>query len=266
MNKTDTDKVLAEATRWIGKFYRKGESAQCAKFVRSVFRAAGVYVGQAVYPDDAELISGYPLGPSYADSFAGPDVGALVPRCQRQPGDIIMYCDTYGDYPKGTITHVGIYAGSDLIIHRPTSAGAVRQDRYNYMTIAEIRRVSSCPLSAGIIITPSAVSCMTNGSSINALKIKIYRRAGKNSIVINNVFADAVVNISVFMAIQDAGKTSILYMTALTCQYNGQDVKDKVILVDAAGQKALVYMDGKEIALTNMSLFVSYDMAARPEK
>ena len=266
MNQYDADKVMTEATRWIGKCYKKGESAQCANFVRSVFAAAGVYVGQAVYPDDAELISGYPLGPSYADSFAGPDVGALVPRCQRLPGDIIMYCDTYGDYPKGTITHVGIYAGCDLIIHRPTSAGAVRQDRYNYMTIAEIRRVSSCPLSAGIIITPSAVSCTTNGSNINALKVKIYRRDGKNSIVINNTFADAVVNISVFIAIQDAGKTSILYMTALTCQYNGQDVKDKVILVDAAGQRAIVYMDGKEITPTNLSLFVSYDMTPKEEK
>lgn len=262
MNPQDTKAVLEAAQRWIGKYFRKDQSAQCANFVRQVFKDAGVYVGSAAAPDDHELIPGYPTGEGYADSFAGPDVGTLVPRCQRQPGDIIMYADTYGDYPKGTITHVGIYAGNDLIIHRPTAAGVVRQDRYNYATIAEIRRVPSNPLQAAIVITPSNICSLYNGSVVENLKIKIYLRSGKLSAVIDNVFADRVVNVSLFAAIPDRDNIPILYMSASSCIYQGKPIDNKQVLVETSGQRAVVYVDGREIAGCSLSLYVSFDRAA----
>ena len=262
MNQTDTKKVIEAAQRWIGKFFRKDQSAQCANFVRQVFADAGIYVGSAARPDDQCLIPGYPTGGGYADSFAGPDVGQLIPRCQRQPGDLIMYADTYGDYPKGTITHVGIYAGNDLIIHRPTAAGTVRQDRYNYAAIAEIRRVPSNPQQAAIVITPSGVCSFLNGSAVDSLKIKIYLRDGKISAVINGDFADAVGNVSIFAALPDPDLPPILYMSATCCLYQGKPITYKQILAETLGQKAAVYMDGQEVCGCSLSLYVSFDRDA----
>lgn len=262
MNPQDTKAVLEAAQRWIGKYFRKDQSAQCANFVRQVFKDAGVYVGSAAAPDDQALIPSYPTGEGYADSFAGPDVGILIPRCQRQPGDIIMYADTYGNYPKGTITHVGIYAGNDLIIHRPTAAGVVRQDRYNYATIAEIRRIASNPQQASIVITPSSVCSIYNGSSVNNLKIKVYLRQGKLSAVINNVFADQVVNVSAFAALPDRDSIPLLYMSAAGCAYQGKPIDDKQILVETSGQHGVVYMDGREITGCSLSLYISFERSA----
>ena len=46
---------------------------------------------------------------------------------QLQPGDIVMWANTYGDWPEGSITHVGIYVGDGQIVDRPTAAAPVKR-------------------------------------------------------------------------------------------------------------------------------------------
>lgn len=118
--------VVRIARGWVGRDFRAGTQAQCAEFVREVFWEAHVVVGVAKRPSDTHLLPpGAPQGPSYANSFSGDDVGRQVARGALQPGDIVLLRNTYGDWRPGVITHVGIYVGNGLIVHRPTSARPV---------------------------------------------------------------------------------------------------------------------------------------------
>ncbi len=121
------DKVVAIAESWVGCAFRPGMSAQCANFVRAVYAEAGVELNAASAPDDIKYLGkGYPQGPTYANSFAGDDVGVKISRlADVKPGDIVMFRNTYGEYPDGTITHVGIALNSSFMIHRPTSSRPV---------------------------------------------------------------------------------------------------------------------------------------------
>lgn len=122
------ERVLKEAREWVGKNFAAGQSAQCANFVRHVFKAVAVEVGSASKPDDAFLIPGEAIAPSYANSFAGNDVGhKIVTISDLRPGDVVMFKNTYGSWPEGVITHVGIYEGNGYFIHRPTSARPVER-------------------------------------------------------------------------------------------------------------------------------------------
>ncbi|PIO05883.1 hypothetical protein COT29_03765 [Candidatus Micrarchaeota archaeon CG08_land_8_20_14_0_20_59_11] len=42
--------------------------------------------------------------------------GRFVTRSELQPGDIVFYKNTYGDFPDGRISHGGIYLGNDEVI------------------------------------------------------------------------------------------------------------------------------------------------------
>lgn len=187
MNKHDTDKVLEVARSWVGYEFRPGQTAQCANFVRSVFDEAGVYVGVAAHPDDEKLIPNDPKGASYADSFAGDDVGDRVPIDKPEPGDIVMYKNTYGNYPEGVITHVAIYEGNDNIVHRPTSNAPVRRDYYKYMSVAEIRRIPSDPSFLEIsIIDNKVVSCYIDNTLVKDIKFKAYWHNDKIGLVVDD--------------------------------------------------------------------------------
>ena len=95
-------KVVDVAENWVGRSFRPRESAQCAPFLRHVFAEAGVPLANAANPTDAHLLyADDPLGPDFADSFAGDDVGRRVSltsqplqftirrvaRLGRSPGD-----------------------------------------------------------------------------------------------------------------------------------------------------------------------------------
>lgn len=122
------NQVVVAARSWVGREFNPGQSAQCANFVRAVFSSAGVPVGTASRPDDVHLIPGEPLSPSYANSFAGNEVGKrVISMAALQPGDIVMFYNTYGNWPAGVITHVGIYDGGGYFIHRPTSSRPVER-------------------------------------------------------------------------------------------------------------------------------------------
>ena len=176
------DRVLARAASWVGRDFRRGEPAQCATFVRQVFADAGFTLPVADPPDDLKLIPGYPVGPSYADSFAGDNVGRLIPVSDRQPADIIMYQNTYDNYPEGTITHVGIYAGDNEIIHRPTSDRPVCRSAYDYARIAEIRRPYLGFTLAVNVCRGRVVSAVSNGRLINDPSFKVFIKPDRVSL------------------------------------------------------------------------------------
>lgn len=114
--------VIAQANSMVGTYWRRGETCQCANFVRYVFDRCHCPLGVAAVPSDNALLPfGSPIGASYADSFAGDDVGEKIKRDALQGGDIVMFRNTYGDFPEGVITHVGIMVSSDSFVHRPTA-------------------------------------------------------------------------------------------------------------------------------------------------
>lgn len=121
-------KVVDVARSWVGRQFNPGVKEQCAAFVRAVFRQAGVPVGVASRPSDWRQTQGMPQGPAYANSFAGDEVGEKVSRiADLRPGDVLLWENTYGDFPAGTLTHVGLYIGDGEFVHRPTAARPVEK-------------------------------------------------------------------------------------------------------------------------------------------
>lgn len=101
-------KLLDSANRNI-KIY-KNIDVQCANSIRDVFREANIAIGVTRNPWDAHLVSG--INPALASSFFGDDIGTRIERVEDlKPGDLIAFRNTYGNWPKGTITHVAIFAG-----------------------------------------------------------------------------------------------------------------------------------------------------------
>ena len=131
----EASKMVSVAQSWVGKEFNPGQSAQCANFVRQVSKQAGVNIGVSSDP-----IDGLSTGPALASSFSGNSIGEKITLDNIAPGDIVMYKNTYGNYPEGTITHVGIYEGNGMLIHRPTATKPVTKVDVNYRRIADIRR------------------------------------------------------------------------------------------------------------------------------
>lgn len=133
-------RIAAAAQAWVGRDYNPGEPAQCAYFVRQVLADAGVQLAPEV---TTATIDGWWTGIGIANSF-GADQGQVIRSIdQLQPGDIVMWANTYGDWPDGAITHVGIYVGAGQIIDRPTASQPVK-----------LRAVTTFPHFAGAVRLP----------------------------------------------------------------------------------------------------------------
>lgn len=121
-------KVSEIARAWVGKDFRPGVPEQCMGFVRHVLEQAGHPLADAV---TRAPVDGIGTGPMLASSLAGRDLGyPLVgpeERDKLQPGAILFWRNTYGQWPVGTITHVGIYVGDGQFVHRPTMSRPVEQ-------------------------------------------------------------------------------------------------------------------------------------------
>ncbi|MDJ1168937.1 glycosyl hydrolase 108 family protein [Roseofilum sp. BLCC_M154] len=123
MSTADGNKIVAIAEQWVGKEFNPGATAQCMYFVRHVLSEAGLEPGVTANP-----IDGYTTSEGYANSLAGADVGQLIEsKDELRPGDLVMFSNTYGDWPDGTITHVAIYIGNGLMIDRPTASEPVQK-------------------------------------------------------------------------------------------------------------------------------------------
>jgi hypothetical protein len=143
----DGQKIADAAMGYVGKSFKPGVSAQCAVFVRAVLADAGVSVGVTNAP-----IDGKSTGPAMANSFYGNDLGTIVKdKGSLQPGDIVMFFNTYGDWPAGTVTHVGVYVGGGMMVDRPTASnGAIVQHRsVDTFEFAGALRIPSAEIPSG---------------------------------------------------------------------------------------------------------------------
>lgn len=125
-------RIHSVARAWVGKHFHKGEPAQAVTFVREVLKkACGPRFErlQTQRPWDFSLLGvEEELAPWFADSLAGDEIGPRIRRlADVRAGDLVFLRNTYGHWPKGVITHVGI-AGTvnGTFIDRPTSASPVR--------------------------------------------------------------------------------------------------------------------------------------------
>lgn len=110
---TTGNNVLATARQYLGRPYVFGASGpstfDCSGFTRYVYRQYGIYL-----PHSALAQSKY---------------GTIVAKSALKVGDLIFFTNTY----KPGISHVGIYAGNNLIIHAFPRKGVTIQslsDRY----------------------------------------------------------------------------------------------------------------------------------------
>lgn len=172
-NSTDpmAERVYRRARKMVGTAFRPGKKEQCAAFVRAVFEAEGIRLPVAKRPPDAHLIpAGECISEAHANSLSGDEIGQKVPENQARPGDIVLYQNTYGDYRRGVITHVAIFAGNGEIIHRPTFAKPVCVERLHYATIAEIRRPRALISAGNVAVASHAAKIFLHDGRASALK------------------------------------------------------------------------------------------------
>ena len=122
--------LVTRAKFWLGYEFRGNEKEQCANFVRRLLAESGITVPPAEKPFDCHLTGELEQGPSFANSFFSAKNGALQGYGDLEPGDLVAFRDTYeGDFPKGCITHVGVWIGRESMIDRATAGEPVRELR-----------------------------------------------------------------------------------------------------------------------------------------
>jgi len=99
--------LLATAKSWEGKYFRKGQSLQCANWVGAVATSSGC---------------GLPKNHSLARSWL--NWGRPVSLAAIQPGDVVV---TWRGSKSGTSGHILIYVGGGQCIHRPTYSKPVQK-------------------------------------------------------------------------------------------------------------------------------------------
>lgn len=118
-----SEKVASAARNWAGRNFNPGVTEQCMAFVRHVLQETKHALRDAV---TKQPVDGLETSYYLASSLAGRDLGQLVSRvADLQPGSVVFFQNTYGEWPAGTITHVGIYVGGGQMVHRPTAARPV---------------------------------------------------------------------------------------------------------------------------------------------
>jgi cell wall-associated NlpC family hydrolase len=119
----DTTKLVKVAEFWVGKDFKPGQTEQCCYFVRHCLKEAGLNIGVTKKPSD-----GLSTSEGYANSLAGDDIGTKIEKISSlMPGDLVFFKNTYGNWPDGTITHIGIYVGNGNFVHRPTASRPVEK-------------------------------------------------------------------------------------------------------------------------------------------
>ena len=125
-NNNTGKKVITIAKEWLGKNFNPDETEQCCYFVRHIYFLAGKKLGVTKKPSD----NFFPTGTGYANSLAGDDIGIKINKISDLcEGDLVFFKNTYGNWPDGTITHVGIYSGEGEFIHRTTTSLPVEKQK-----------------------------------------------------------------------------------------------------------------------------------------
>ena len=105
---TGSEAIANEASTWAGSDFKKGESARCADFVSHVVESSGVRA-----PNFSPTVR--------ARDFA--EMGTHVAPDQLQAGDVVAFNNTYRHSANDADhTHVGVYVGDGMMVHRPTAS------------------------------------------------------------------------------------------------------------------------------------------------
>jgi murein DD-endopeptidase MepM/ murein hydrolase activator NlpD len=124
-NQTVSDQIAANARQWAGKDFKPGETERCQDFVNTVLNTTRPGLADQI-GTTGQAKDGLESGQYLASRFFGNDKSTLFNDMSRaRPGDLVAFNNTYGDYPPGTITHVGIYVGDGMIVDRSTSSKPV---------------------------------------------------------------------------------------------------------------------------------------------
>lgn len=109
--------VVNTAKRWVGKDFKRGQTKRCADFVCKV-----LHQGSNVLDDF------HTEGARFFDSGK---VGQRVGGSKNiEPGDVILFKNTYKSSHGHPITHVGVAIEGGKFVHRRTAGGPVTQDSY----------------------------------------------------------------------------------------------------------------------------------------
>lgn len=108
-------RIFAKAQAWVGKSFSGGGAADTMLFVRKVLTDACRAQFQSLEtknPWDLSVLGpDEPLGPSYANSLAGEEIGTKLRLEELKAGDLVFLRNTYGNWAEGVITLVGIATG-----------------------------------------------------------------------------------------------------------------------------------------------------------
>lgn len=180
----NTRKVLEVAKSWNEKSikYVPGCPDQtCAFFVRFVFKQALHQAGRMPVAHTRPYYSEHNIrqlgtNADYADGLAGDVVGARINLQQIQPGDLLFFRDTYNDgsFPVGSITHVGIYLGNNLMADSSRGKCRVRNYKVTFPGLLVEARRPLClgGASNGIGITLNNGELLKSGN-VQEIKIKL---------------------------------------------------------------------------------------------
>lgn len=114
--------AIADARK--GLHYKVGQSARCADYVDNVLSRAGWNAKQTITKQPIDKFRD--TGKYMANRWFGPDIGEVITDPSKlEVGDLVAFRNTYGNWRKGAITHVGIYVGRGMIVDRGTAAAPV---------------------------------------------------------------------------------------------------------------------------------------------
>ena len=116
-NSITGDDILTAGEQYYGTEYGLGSDGSskldCGLFTQFAFKDVGLSLSSRCADDQMKQFE---------------DAGALIPLSQAGPGDLVFFLHTYEcDAYKG-VTHVGIYAGDNKMLHCGSSKGVVYED------------------------------------------------------------------------------------------------------------------------------------------
>lgn len=111
------DDILTAGEAYYGTEYGLGSDGSskldCGLFTQFAFKDVGLSLNSRCADDQMKQFE---------------DAGALIPLSQAGPGDLVFFLRTYECQAYKDITHVGIYAGDNKMLHCGSSKGVVYED------------------------------------------------------------------------------------------------------------------------------------------
>ena len=111
------DDILTAGEAYYGTQYSLGsdgsDALDCGLFTKTAFADVGLSLNSRCADDQMKQFE---------------DAGALIPLSQAGPGDLVFFLRTYECDAYKDITHVGIYAGDNKMLHCGSSKGVVYED------------------------------------------------------------------------------------------------------------------------------------------